>query len=404
MKKVAKSFVVAILGWQVRRLRHKHSFKVIGVAGSMGKTSTKFAIATVLQQKYRVRFQEGNYNDVVSVPLIFFNKSLPSLFSPPSWLKVFISNELVLRKPYPFDIVIVELGTDGPGQIAQFSKYLHLDIGVVTAISPEHMEHFSDLNAVANEEFKIAGFSNQLFVNTELCSQVYFKKINNDWIGYGNKDAQPFLDQKNKMFSKAQLFSSAAALTVGNHLSLNKQQLTDGLKSTPQISGRMNLLKGINGSTIIDDTYNASPEAVKEALETLYRFKSPQKIAVLGSMNELGKFSTEAHEDIGSYCDPKQLDAVVSIGKEANQYLAPAAERRGCKVEQFESPYEAGEYLKQIIEPNSVILAKGSQNGVFAEEAIKCILANPKDRALLVRQSPKWLKIKNKQFNRKATA
>jgi UDP-N-acetylmuramoyl-tripeptide--D-alanyl-D-alanine ligase len=160
----------------------------------------------------------------------------------------------------------------------------------------------------------------------------------------------------------------------------------------------MRRLVGINNSTIIDDTYNASPEAVSAALKTLYRLDAPQKIAVLGNMNELGKFSAEAHRQIGEQCDPKQLDLVVTIGPDANKYLAPAAEKKGCKVGTFSDPYQAGEFVKLQIKPGALVLVKGSQNKVFAEEAVKTLLADPVDASKLVRQSRYWMKIKAKNF------
>ena len=111
----------------------------------------------------------------------------------------------------------------------------------------------------------------------------------------------------------------------------------------------MQELNGLNGSTIIDDSYNASPEAVKLALQTLYSMPAGYKIALLGNMNELGKFSEAAHEEVGEMCDPKQSDEVITIGPDANQFLAEAAKKRGCKVQSFNSPYEAGDYLKQCL-------------------------------------------------------
>ncbi|HEX5797226.1 MAG TPA: Mur ligase family protein, partial [Candidatus Saccharimonadales bacterium] len=185
MKKVAKSLVVSVLGWQVRRLRRKHDFRIIGIGGSMGKTSTKFALAAVLKQKFKIRYQQGNYNDIASVPLVFFGQNMPSLFNPLAWLVTFIKNEAVIRKVYPVDFVIVELGTDGPGQIAKFNQYLYLDIAILTAIAPEHMEFFEDLDAVAAEELSIAGLSKKLFFNADLCPAQYRQKIGGEHYAYG---------------------------------------------------------------------------------------------------------------------------------------------------------------------------------------------------------------------------
>jgi len=119
---------------------------------------------------------------------------------------------------------------------------------------------------------------------------------------------------------------------------------------------------------------------------------------LLGNMNELGNYSKAAHTEVGEYCDPKQLDLVITLGPDANTYLAPAARARGCKVQTCTTPYEAGEQLQQHIKDGAVVLAKGSQNKVFAEEAVKAILADPADAEHLVRQSPAWLKKKAANF------
>lgn len=396
MKKQAINLIATVLGWQVCRLYKKNNFKVVAVAGSIGKTSTKLAIATVLAKKYRVRSQEGNYNHVVSVPLVFFGQTMPNPYNPLAWLGVFAKNELKLRKRYPYDIVVVEVGTDAPGQIEELGAYLRVDIGVVTSIAPEHMEFFDDLDAVAKEELSLAGYSKKLFINKDLCDPKYLKNLPIPHQLYSLAEAKALVG--GEIANKARLYSISAAAAVAKEFGMNPDEIKKATGTIKPVSGRMQELAGINNSTIIDDTYNASPEAVAMALKTLYSFKAPQKIAILGNMNELGKHSEQAHEDIGKLCDPKQLDLVVTIGPDAIKSLAPAAEAIGCKVETFDSPYTAGEYLKRLVKPGAVILAKGSQNGVFAEETVKLLLADSADGAKLVRQSPKWLKIKQKQF------
>src|SRR6266404_6079452 len=155
MKNLFKYIVAAILGWQVKRLRRRHAMKVVAVTGSIGKTSTKLAIATVLGKRFNVRHQTGNYNHIVSVPLVFFGNRLPSILNPIAWLWIFIKNELKIRKSYPYGLVVLELGTDGPGQIDEFKRYLKVDVGVLTAVTAEHMQFFADLDAVAKEEAAI---------------------------------------------------------------------------------------------------------------------------------------------------------------------------------------------------------------------------------------------------------
>ncbi|MEX2006895.1 MAG: UDP-N-acetylmuramoyl-tripeptide--D-alanyl-D-alanine ligase [Candidatus Saccharimonadales bacterium] len=422
MKKLAKRFVAVILGWQVRRLAKRHDFKVVAIAGSIGKSSTKLAIVKVLQQKFRVQFQEGNYNDLVSVPLIFFGQQLPSLYNPLAWLSIFLKNESYIKKSYPYDIVVVELGSDGPGQLKDFKSYLKVDLGVLTAITPEHMEFFKDLDDVAAEELTLTALSGRIIVNYDLCPPKYLKDVSNVALSYGidepadvrlvdvNFDnfsssfkaevhGKLFLSADHESTTEPLLYGVLAAIATGYELGMTAESIEKGLRELKPMSGRMQILAGINSSVIIDDTYNASPEATKAALKTLYRLKAPQKIAILGNMNELGSYSKAAHEEIGKYCDPKQLDLVVTVGPDANQYLAKTAEQKGCIVERFDSPYKAGGFLKGKIRSKAIVLAKGSQNGVFAEEAIKFLLANPTDAQKLVRQSPDWLKQKAKSFS-----
>jgi UDP-N-acetylmuramoyl-tripeptide--D-alanyl-D-alanine ligase len=160
----------------------------------------------------------------------------------------------------------------------------------------------------------------------------------------------------------------------------------------------MQILPGVKGSTIIDDSYNASPAAVEAALDVLYAAKAPQRIAILGNMNELGDYSQEAHEEVGRYCQPDKLDLVVTIGADAEKYLVPAAREAGCRVEAFSSPYDAGRKVLSEMKTGAVVLAEGSQNRVFAEESLKILLDNPEDAKKLVRQSDYWMKIKRGQF------
>lgn len=403
MKKLAKKAVAAILGYQVRRLVTGNNLKVIGVVGSIGKTSTKLAIAQTLGTDLKVRYQEGNYNDLVSVPLVFFGEPLPSLFNPFAWLAVFWRNQKQLRLAYPYEVVVVEIGSDAPGQIEQFKQYLRLEIAVVTAITAEHMQFFGNLDSVAKEELTVADFSSLLLINKDLSEEKYYHNLSNV-LTYSLKSAADFnlnsTGIKTEGLSKAEQYSRVAAVAISNKLGLTEDQIAKGLQNIQPAAGRMRILKGVNGSTIIDDTYNSSPAAAKLALDFLYKLKAPQKIAVLGSMNEMGGYSQQAHEEVGGYCNAHELSLVVTIGVDAEKYLAPLAEAKGCKVQNFDNPYTAGEYLKPILKNGAVVLVKGSQNGVFAEETVKLILADPNDSQKLVRQSAEWLKIKEKSFHR----
>lgn len=411
-KKIARGIVARRLEKRILRLKKQYNVKIIAVVGSVGKTTTKLAIAKVLQQKYKVAFQEGNYNDRVSIPLVPFGISMPTLTNPMGWQKVIKQIDRRLKSGYDKDVVVLELGIDHVGQMKEFA-YLKPDIAVVTAVTPEHMEHFKDLDTVAREEMLVAKFSKIVIVNGDDCEpkyrrglavKLYGTESNYDYQVY-ERGRQVNLHLKNDSITfipkvvglhihKALL----AAAAIGEMLGLSHAEIIKGLESFTPFPGRMQILKGIKGSTIIDDTYNASPSAVIAALETVYAMQSRQKIAILGSMNELGEYSEKAHRDVGEACDPKQLALVVTVGQMAKDWLAPAAEKRGCKVVSFMSPYETGEHVKGMLQTGALVLVKGSQNRVFTEEAIKSLLANPADKDKLVRQAATWMKKKAEQF------
>ncbi len=421
MKATFKNIIVRVLWFQVARLRKKYNPTVIAVAGSIGKTSTKQAIATVLSEHLKVRWQAGNYNEIISVPLIFFGQKMPHILNPFGWLRVLIASELQIQGSYPYQVVVIELGSDRPGDLALFKQYLRTDYGVLTAISAEHMENFTDLDAVANEELVIADIAETMLVDANAVDTKYLKELTKA-LTFGEGPQTCRISSKpltmklrrpvtftvksggsysleTSIIGKQGLPAMAAAVLLAHTLELTDKEIIAGLGKITPMAGRMQPLKGTKNSLLIDDTYNASPQAVVAALKTLYEIPASHKIAILGQMNELGKHSKVFHEEIGVLCDPKQLELVVTIGKDANKYLAAKAEKRGCKVMRCPSPYHAADIVRPLLKKGTIVLAKGSQNGVFAEEAVKELLLNHSDTTKLVRQSSAWLKIKGQQFN-----
>ena len=418
-KKIGKALLCQLLEAQVKRLRRHNEFLVVAVAGSAGKTSTKLAIAKTLAANKRVIYQDGNYNDRLTVPLILFGQTEPGIYNLAAWLKILSANRKLLKRPYPYDMAVVEIGTDGPGQLQKFA-YLKPDITVITAIADEHMAYFGSLDAVAREELAPLEYSRQVLLNVDDIPGQYLPETK--YASYGldqpadykviRREARALQGQQLafKLPAGTELSAevaalggqgakiAAAAVAVADLAGLAPEQIKKGLQAITAVPGRMQILAGKQGSIIIDDTYNASPIAVKAALEVLYGAEATKRVAILGSMNELGADSARLHEDVAAHCDPAQLDLLVTIGQEANKYLAPAVEKRGCAVKSFDSPYQAGDYVAGQIGQGSVILAKGSQNGVFAEEALKVLLANSGQARKLVRQSAYWLAVKKRQL------
>ncbi|OYX42840.1 hypothetical protein B7Y94_02750 [Candidatus Saccharibacteria bacterium 32-49-12] len=413
MNKLFRELICLMLERQVRALRRRYKFTVVAVAGSVGKTSTKMAVAKLLEAAgKRVQYQEGNYNDRVSVPLVFFGLTMPPLRSISAWLKVRRQMSRAISSGYNYDVVVLELGTDAPGQLKHF-EYIEPDIAVITAVSPEHMEQFGSIEAVAEEELTVADFSKSILLNSADISKDFIKFP--DYKSYdasgGEADYQlierverTLGSQSLKIKTRQEVLAVEAAysgkqgasivlaaVAVADMIGVPTPAIAAAVATLKPFAGRMQVLEGVNGITIIDDTYNSSPLAARAALDVLYYTEATQKIAILGDMNELGEDSVSEHQKLGGYCRSDQLSLVVTIGAQARKYLAPAAKAAGCEVVSFDRAVEAGEYVRGKVEPGGLVLVKGSQGGIFSEEAVKLLLKDPKDASRLVRQSAEWL-------------
>lgn len=396
-----RTTLAKILRWQSSRLIRKHKPTIVVVSGSVGKTSTTQAIITVLSEEFAVRGTLKNYNTDIGVPCSIFGRRFPQgLKNPFAWAKLLIANQLDLLKKPSFTTLVLELGTDKPGELADFS-WLSPDIAVVTAVAQEHMEQFKTLDAVAQEELTVSSYSAKTLINKHMIEQRYLEFADSDELfNYAREDISHLKLKKSdlQVLGAHSIDAVAAGIAVGKALGMSTEQLKNGAKKVQSQPGRMKQLEGIKHSVLIDDTYNSSPEAVIGALDCLYGYDAPQKIVLLGNMNELGAHSHDAHQRIGEYCDPKELDLVVTLGEDANHHTADAAKKSGCRVVSTQSPYEAAVKIKEELHSGGAVLLKGSQNGVFAEEAVKLLLENPEDAQYLVRQDTFWQKIKSKQF------
>jgi UDP-N-acetylmuramoyl-tripeptide--D-alanyl-D-alanine ligase len=422
-----RKFIQKILEHYVKCYFKKHpEVKLIAATGSIGKTSTKRAVATLLAEKYRVIFHAGNHNTHMSVPLSILDIKYPENYKKfRSWLPVFALARRRLKEPPQADIIIAELGTIEPGNIAHFGTYLTPYVSVTTAVTHEHMEAFRDIDTVAKEELGVANFSKEVFINRDDIDEKFDAVFTNKNVyTYGIESLANYrlriesfhlsdgytisltvpefkksVTAKVKVVGEHSLRPIIGAVAIAAKLGLSPKEITNGLLKFQPTPGRMNLLKGVNDSIIIDDTYNANPLSANSALQTLYELQADQKIAILGSMNELGTASASEHKKLGLSCDPSQLAYVITIGDQAKKYLAPAARSKGCQVKSFKKSTEAGEFARTILKRHSAILVKGSQNNIYSEEAIKA-LCKQAEFTKLVRQDEKWLKTKEEFFKK----
>lgn len=421
-----KKYIQKKLEKYVVKYFKKHpEVKLVVVAGSVGKTSTKRAIATLLSNRYRVALQEGNHNTHMSAPLAILGIEYPSnVKSVGAWISVFRAARARIKQPSGVDVIVAEIGADRPGDIAHFGTYLRPYIGVVTAVTPEHMEFFQTMDAVAKEELTAANFSQIAVINRDDIDGQYASFLTNSNIDtYGTTGVAEYrFEQQDftietgysgsvitpefepipatiKLMGEHSLRPAMGAVAVAAKLGLMPEEIAKGLALLRPVPGRMNVLRGIDDTIVIDDSYNSSPLAASSALQALYGLQVPQRVAILGSMNELGVSSAVEHEQLGAMCDPSLLSWVITIGDEAEKFLAPAAKARGCQVKSFKSAIDAGGFARSVLEQGAAVLVKGSQGGVYAEEAVKVLCLMSEDDEL-VRQSPEWIKTKDAFFSK----
>ncbi|GMT99448.1 hypothetical protein KH5H1_35670 [Corallococcus caeni] len=416
-----------IVGWVLkiqlmRYLKKNPQVMIVGVTGSVGKTTTKLAIAKVLEQRFKVLAHPGNYNSETGVPLAIFELESPgSFFNLKGWMGVVWEMNRRLKKPLRYDVIVQELGAGRRGDIGYFS-FLKPRIGVVTAAKPAHLKGFGSIEAIVDEKFSLGELSQIALVNAEeerfasklatmAASKLHTYGTSKGDYRYSIRSysaADGFegtlvlgkreVDASVRMVGRHLAEAVAAAAAVGELLGMTPDEIKAGVERIQPVPGRMNSLEGQNGSLILDDSYNASPEAMIAALDTLHELPG-RKIAILGGMNDLGSDGEKYYRQLGGHC--ARLDLLVTVAKLARQYVEPAraAGLGDDKIKCFDTPHEAGEFVAGLLKNGDTVLVKGSQEGIFCEEATAKLLANPADTVRLVRQSPEWKSRKAHAFN-----
>jgi len=399
---------------------------IIGITGSVGKTSTKEAIKSVVQHERTVRATPKNFNNELGLPLTVLGSwsSTGGIFF---WLKIFtvsIINLIVRNKSYP-EVLVLEYGVDRPGDMSYLLSIARPHIGVFTAMGviPVHIEFFANPEAIFREKLKIisslsaTGFA-ILNIDDEqvnrACNETrahiltfgFSEESSIRVINFSNRLDDDFCGASFKLvhggsvtplhipraLGKSQGYAIAAAATIGLVFGMNLVSISEALASYKPPNGRMRVISGIKDSILIDDTYNASPTAVKEAVNSLKDLTVKHKIAVLGDMLEIGKYTLEAHEKIGKQV-AKVVNILITVGIRG-KFIAEAAIRAGMNknsVHIFMNIHEATKFLQKKITKGDVILVKGSQS-VRMERIIKEIMKEPQNaEQMLVRQSAYWL-------------
>jgi UDP-N-acetylmuramoyl-tripeptide--D-alanyl-D-alanine ligase len=412
MQKLLLNLTTKISVLLAKILIWRYNLKIITVAGSVGKTSTKYILGNMLGTKFPTVGHQDGYNQPYSIPFALFGLAYPdNAKNVVAWAQSYFKMLSLIITGYHYKIAVLEVGTEMPGEIAQTTSWLKSDIAILTAVQEEHMQNFKNLEDVAKEEFQIFKNANLKFISSDSVSEQFIQKFApEDARLYGfNKNQAEFKDLsltlklkdfepiKFNALQPAEYLNQpfiVAALALQN-LGFNQKDIETALQKIKLPPGRMRIFPGINNSVIVDDTYNASPEAYARGLNLIYSMDAGRRIIVMGNMNEFGKHSPSAHTQLAKLIKPNKDDIIATIGPDANTHLFAELERLGTKnLFKFNSPWEVGRFLKSTIKDGDLVFLKGSQNGVFLEEATRMVLLNPKDSKNLCRQSNHWMNIK----------
>lgn len=406
MKSILKKIIVEIVSFESRLVLKKYKPFIIAVTGSVGKTSTKDAIYTALSSTYNVRKSEKSFNSELGVPLTI-------LGCPNGWssLVVWMKNILhgleliVFTNPYP-KYLILEIGADRPGDIRAITSWIHPDISIITRVGKvaAHVEYFPNPEELAKEKAYLAkGLKKDgiliLSADDEIVSKItaeqaketiYFglatnaKNISSELTGMSMTlviDGEEKAIRTKGVVGTHHVYPLIVAAIVAKKVGIPLDTVVTSLESHISPRGRMNVLKGKNNITIIDDTYNSSPDAVYSALETLKEIQGSRKVAILGDMLELGKYAVEEHRKLGDIAK-QNADLLISVGLRA----------RGMNAQHhFNTSIEAAEKVPALLREGDIVLIKGSQ-GIRMERVVKALLDPSLDSAnVLVRQEKEWL-------------
>jgi len=437
-----KKLIIFILTLESRLIIKRYKPFIVAVTGSVGKTATKDAIFCALSSLGHIRKTEKSLNSEIGLPLTIIG--VPNAWkSLGGWIKnIYIGLEIIFARKsevkYP-EILVLEIGADHPGDIKKVVKWLRPDIAVITRVGdkPVHVEFFDSPQQVFEEKSALAyavkpGGAVVLFADepkiVELGEQIKkeFKEKNKDIsvttfgvselasikglnykVNYENNGPTGFTfdvnaDQKNismkvnKVIGQTFMYPILAGVAVAKVKGIDVDTIINSVSKYEAPKGRMNIIAGINGSTLIDDTYNSSPDAVVAALESLKSLEcSGRKVAVLGDMMELGQYSAEEHRNIGKIISG-YANILVTVGPRAKAIAdeALASLMNTESISSYSSSVEAGEALVNVIKTGDIVLIKGSQS-VRMERVTKILMNDPaRATELLVRQEKEWLEKK----------
>lgn len=350
--------------------RSKYDIPVIAITGSVGKTSTKDMIASVVDQKYNVLKTEGNFNNHIGLPLT------------------------ILRLK-DHDAMVVEMGMNNLGEISLLTNIAKPTIAVITNVGTAHIGNLGSRENILKAKLEILeGLENNgtLIINNDNDMLHMWNEKNKEYnvLSFGIENNSDILARdiiinpdlisykvvyNNKeqvievpIVSKPFIYNSLSAICVGKILNIDINEITKGIKEFKLTKNRMEI-ETINSITIVNDCYNANFDSMKASIESISKMSGTRKIAILGDMLELGDFSKKLHSDIGLEICKNNIDILVTVGDESKNIASTAIDNgmRKEAVYTFENNTDVINFINSIKKAGDVILIKASNGMHFME-------------------------------------
>lgn len=354
------------LGILAQYYRRKFPIPIIAVTGSVGKTTTRDMLASVLSEKYRVLKTEGNFNNEVGLPLT------------------------LLRLSARDELAVLELGMNHANEIDYLSALVEPEMTAITNIGDAHIEHFGSREEILKakcEIFNHAKPNAPVMLNGD---DELLRTVQTDmpilWCGEGADNAyradeitqsgdgkitcrittpQQRYEVEIPAIGKHMIYPTLYAVAAGEQFGLTPEQIQSGIARFAPTKMRMNILRRAQQITILDDAYNANPQSMRAAVEALMTMPEGYKVAVLGDMLELGPIAPALHRGVGSYAAKAGVDCLVAIGALARD-IYDAAKAEGMRsVLYYEKKEDALPALRDMMRSDMVVLVKASRGMKF---------------------------------------
>jgi UDP-N-acetylmuramoyl-tripeptide--D-alanyl-D-alanine ligase len=356
------------LATAVRRLWGK---PVVGVTGSVGKTTTKEAIAHVLTSRCSVLKSEGNLNNHFGLPL------------------------MLLKLEPGQEIAVIEMGMSHAGEIAALARIAQPEIGVVTVVAPVHLEYFDSVAAIARAKYELiealpSGGTAVLNADDEYVSQ-FGRDFKGNVVLYGTRTPADVraenIESRGAEGSAFDVVVDGArerarlplvgVHNISNALAAVAVALDRGIKlceavaalATLQPTDKRGQVVQVGNIRVINDCYNSNPKALEAMMDALGAMPAKRRIVVAGEMLELGPAGERMHRSAGEHIAEKKIDVLVGVRGLA-KHMVEAAKAKGISAEFVATPEEAGEWLARETRDGDVVLLKASR-GVKLEKALE---------------------------------